>query len=221
MITLNRTNDSNMDPFELQNRFSEGLEDGYEDDSQMLSSNSGRNLFKFEDFSPFIEKLPRREIDLIEMYYREDKKQKEIAEFFGVTQGAISHRLSRAIKRLEFLKKMPKLNEELKYILKNFFEPFEIDLLNFMIETTCQSKTAELLNKKYKFQGKNVMTQIKVRHKFDRYIDKMKKLKRTHKELRDCHKLAQYIKANLYMLHEVILPHFDKGYKVSYTKRKT
>jgi predicted DNA-binding protein YlxM (UPF0122 family) len=208
-----------MDPYELQNRFSDSIDGEYDEDTQMLNSANDRNLFKFEDFEPFIQKLPQREIDLIEMYYKEDKKQKEIAEFFGVTQGAVSHRLSRAKKRLDFLKKMPKLNEDLRHLLHGHFTDFEIDLLNYMIETTCQSKTAELLNKRYKLQGKNVMTQIKVRHKFDRYIEKINKLKRTHKDLKDCYKLAKYIKSNLYMLHEVILPHFDKGYKVNYTTR--
>jgi predicted DNA-binding protein YlxM (UPF0122 family) len=207
-----------MDPYELQNRFQDESEQGLDGDSLLVSSISERNLFRFEDFEPFIEKLPQREQDLIEMYYEEDKKQKEIAEFFGVTQGAISHRLSRAIKRLKFLKKMPKISGDLRTLLKSHFTSFEIDLLVFMIETTCQSKTAELLNKKYKLQenDKNKMTQIKVRHKFDRYIEKMDKLKRVHKELRDCCKLAKYIKKHLYMLHEVVLPHFDKGYRVNY-----
>jgi predicted DNA-binding protein YlxM (UPF0122 family) len=222
MVTTSKIADRNMDPFELQNRFSGGGGEEYDDENQLLNSSSDRKLFKFDDFDPFIQKLPQREIDLIEMYYKEDKKQKEIAEFFGVTQGAISHRLSRAEKRLDFLKKMPKLTGgDLKYIVQKYFSVFEIDLLNFMIQTTCQSKTAELLNKKYKFQGKSMMTQIKVRHKFDRYIDKMKKLKRTHKELGDCYKLAQYIKNNLYMLHEVILPHFDKGYRHRYINKIT
>jgi predicted DNA-binding protein YlxM (UPF0122 family) len=218
MVTTGKIADRNMDPFELQNRFSGEESD---DESQLLSSGNDRKLFRFDDFDPFIQKLPQREIDLIEMYYKEDKKQKEIAEFFGVTQGAISHRLSRAEKRLDFLKKMPKLTDDLKCIVQKYFSVFEIDLINFMIQTTCQSKTAELLNKKYKFQGKNMMTQIKVRHKFDRYIDKMKKLKRTHKEIGDCYKLAHYIKNNLYMLHEVVLPHFYKGYRHRYINKNT
>jgi predicted transcriptional regulator len=207
MVANNRTT---MDPYELQNRVSDAEEQDT-DDSQMLNSVSDRSLFSFEEFKPFIDKLPKREQDLIDMYYRDEKKQKEIAEFFGVTQGAISHRLSRAKKRLDFLKKMPKLSEDIEDLLKPYFVPFEIDLLDYMIKTTCQSKTAELLNKKYKFQGKNVMTQIKVRHKFDRYIEKIKKLRKEDKKLRDCYKLTRYIKENLYMLHEVVLPHFNRG----------
>ena len=212
MVAIKRSAEyRTMDPYELQNRFQDESDQGINSDSMLVSAISERNLFHFEDFSPFIQKLPQREIDLIEMYYREEKKQKEIAAFFGVTQGAISHRLSRAIKRLNFLKKMPKLGGEIRTFLKDHFTPFEIDLLVFMIETTCQSKTAELLNKRYKLQDKNVMTQIKVRHKFDRYIERMDKLKKVHKELKDCCRLAKYIKKHLYMLHEVVLPHFNRG----------
>jgi len=199
----------NMDPLEIQNRFSseKGIFTGLDESS-----------FKFEDVKPFIDKLPQRERDLIEMYYRTNKKQKEIAEFFGVTQGAISHRLSRARKRLAFLRDMPKLGDDLKNLLAIHFEDFEIDVIYFMVQTTCQSKTADLLNEKYELSGRGKMTQVKVRHKFDRSIDKLKRLKRRNLGLRTCYDLATYVKKNLYMMHEVILPHFDKGYRVTYSR---
>lgn len=198
-----------MDPAEIEKRFSS--------EEDFLYGEFEHPLFRFEDFKPFLDKIPRREVDLIEMYYREEKKQKEIADFFGVTQGAISHRLSRARKRLKFLRDMPKLSDDPKTLLRGNFDDFEADLFVFMIETTCQSKTAELLNKKYKLRGKSKMTQIKVRHKFDRYIDRLKKLKKAQVELSCCYELARYIKSNLYMLHEVILPHFDRGYRARYS----
>lgn len=194
-----------MDPVEIEKRYSSEEE---------LYFGSNEPLFRFEDFKPFLDKIPQREVDLIEMYYRQDKKQKEIAEFFGVTQGAVSHRLTRARKRLKFLRDMPKLPKSLSEILNEYMDPFELDLFRYMIETTCQSKTADLLNKKYRLSGDRVMTQIKVRHKFDRYIERLKELKDKDPNVERCHQLALYIKSNLYMLHEVILPHFDKGYKV-------
>lgn len=200
---------STMDPVEIEKRFS-STED------LLYPEVSSESLFRFEDFQPFLDKIPKREIDLIEMYYQEDKKQKEIANFFGVTQGAVSHRLSRAKKRLSFLRDMPKLSDDPRIILKEFFDYFEMDLFVFMIETTCQSKTAEMLNKKHNLAGKNRMTQIKVRHKFDRYIDRLKKHKKSSPELVGCYNLAVYIKKNLYMLHEVVLPHFDRGYRARY-----
>jgi predicted transcriptional regulator len=172
------------------------------------------NNFHLEDFKPFISKLPQREIDLIDMYYKKNKKQKEIANFFGVTQGAISHRLSRARKRLAFLRDMPKLTQDIRGALEEHFNGFEIDVIIYMIETTCQSRTATILNEQHKLEGRDVMTQVKVRHKFDRAIAKLSKLKKTFPELKDVLDLVKYIKSNLYMLHEVILPHFDKGFKV-------
>ncbi len=198
------------DPYELQNRLQETDLDDQE--LQMLNSISDRILFRFEEFEPFISRLPQREIDLLEMYYREEKNQKEIAEFFGVTQGAISHRLSRAKKRLSFLKKMPKISEEdLIKRLNPYFTTFETDLIVYMVETTCQSKTSKMLNTKYNLQDKDKMTQIKVRHKFERFIDKIKIIKKADKDLRDCYKLLMYVKSHLYMLHEVVLPHFNRG----------
>ena len=198
----------NMDPLEIQNRFSD------EDLMYKLDESN----FNFEIFQPFIDKLPQREKDLIDMYYRSHKKQKEIAEFFGVTQGAVSHRLSRSRKRLAFLRDMPKLSPDISHLLKGHFDEFDIQVIRLMIETTCQSKTAEILNKKYKLRGKKRMTQVKVRHKFDRSLKKLAKLKKINDDFLICFKLARYIKKNLYMMHEVILPHFFKGHKVTYNK---
>jgi len=194
-----------MDPFEIQKRFSAEEYSFYRLDE---------SSFHLDDFKPFINKLPQREIDLIELYYKKNKKQKEIAHFFGVTQGAISHRLSRARKRLAFLRDMPKLTQDIRVALEEHFNAFEIDVIIYMIETTCQSRTASLLNEKHGLKGKEAMTQVKIRHKFDRAISKLKKLKKASPELKDVLELVKYIKSNLYMLHEVILPHFDKGYKV-------
>jgi len=197
----------NMDPFEIQSRFS----------TENFSFYSFKeSTFCLDDFEPFIQKLPKREIDLIDMYYKRQKKQKEIAEFFNVTQGAISHRLSRARKRLAFLRDMPKVSGDLRVQLSRHFTDFECDIIVLMVETTCQSRTAELLNDKYELTEKDKMTQVKVRHKFDRSIDRMKRLKRKYPELKIMYELSKYIKKNLYMLHEVVLPHFDKGYKVEY-----
>ncbi len=202
-----------MDPTEIEKRFSSPEEELF------YSVCGNQPLFRFEDFQPFLDRIPQREVDLIEMYYREEKKQKEIADFFGVTQGAISHRLSRARKRLKFLRDMPKLADDPRKIMAEYFELFEIDLFVYMIESTCQSKTADLLNRQYRLRGKNRMTQIKVRHKFDRYIDRLKRLRRSHGELDGCYELARYIKKNLYMLHEVILPHFDRGFRARYSSK--
>ena len=197
-----------MDPLEIESRFS---------NERAMYYRQGDEAVCFSDLEPFLEKLPRREVELIEMYLHENKKQKEIAAFFNVTQGAISHRLSRAYSRLRFLRDMPKIGRDIKEVLNPYFEDFEVDVIVYMVETTCQSRTAELLNSRYSLQGKKKMTQVKVRHKFDRYIDRVHRLKRSHEELIVCCNLLEYIRSNLYMMHEVILPHFDKGFQVAYS----
>jgi hypothetical protein len=194
-----------MDPLEIENRFSDEKNFFYDQEENSLS---------YDDFIPFLDRLPSKERDLIKLYYYMDKKQKEIAEIFSVTQGAISHRLSRAGKRLRFLRDMPKLSDGIDIILKPHFDTFEIDLISTMIETTCQSKTAELLNIKYRLDGDEKMTQVKIRHKFERFIERLKKSKKNNVDLAVCLKLLVYIQENLYMMHEVVLPHFDKGYRV-------
>jgi hypothetical protein len=198
-----------MDPLEIESRFST--------ERSFFSEQEERN-YTYDDFQPFISLLPRREIDLIDLYFRKEKKQKEIAEYFSVTQGAVSHRLSRACKRLQFLRDMPKIDGDIKDILRPHFTSFEMDLIVFMVNTTCQSKTADMLNEKHKLRGLDRMTQVKVRHKFDRFIMRLRKLKRKHLELKICHKLLDYTRRNLYMMHEVILPHFNRGYKIRMSK---
>lgn len=202
---MNKIIYKNMDPLEIENRFSDEKNFFYDQEENNLS---------YDDFVPFLDRLPDKERDLIRLYYYMDKKQKEIAEIFSVTQGAISHRLSRAGKRLRFLRDMPKLSENLEDVLKPYFDEFEIDLIHIMIETTCQSRTAQILNEKYNLTGDDKMTQVKIRHKFERFIERIKKHKRNNSDLVVCLKLLQYIQDNLYMMHEVVLPHFDRGYRV-------
>lgn len=204
---MNKIMYKSMDPLEIENRFSDEKNFFFEQED---------NSLRFEDFEPFLDKLPSKERDLIRLYYYMDKKQKEIAEIFSVTQGAISHRLSRAGKRLRFLRDMPKLEHDINAVLKPYFEPFEIDLINTMINTTCQSRTAEILNEKYNLTGDEKMTQVKIRHKFERFIERLKKNKRKDENIAICFKLLKYIQKNLYMMHEVVLPHFDKGSRVRF-----
>lgn len=206
---MNKIMYKNMDPLEIENRFS---------DEKNFFFDQEENNLSYDDFVPFLDRLPSKERDLIKLYYYMDKKQKEIAEIFAVTQGAISHRLSRAGKRLRFLRDMPKLNDELEVVLKPYFNAFEIDLIATMIETTCQSKTAEILNEKYRLDGDDKMTQVKIRHKFERFIERLKKYKKNSIDLTVCLKLLIYIQDNLYMMHEVVLPHFDRGYRVRIRK---
>jgi len=167
----------------------------------------------FEEIRPFLSKLPPREYDLVELYFFEQKNQKDIAKMFGVTQGAISSRLSRARKRLLFLRDLPKITgEELDSKLGKYFDKMELEIIKVMMDTTCQSKTAQFINEKYRLvDEKKRMTQVKVRHRFEKCLARLKEEMKSECGLRKYYHLLVFIKDNLYMLHEVKLPHFDRG----------
>lgn len=190
---------------------------------EMEARFSNEHAIKYNDFEnfsvgyneirPFLDRLPLREIDLIELYYNERKNQKDIAKIFGVTQGAVSSRLTRAKKRLRFLRDLPKITEkEIDTRLGMLFDVLELEIIKYMMKTTCQSKTAQLINEKFGFtEGKKQMTQVKVRHRFEKCLTKLKEEMKDQSDLKKFYKLLEYIKGNLYKLHEVKLPHFDRG----------
>ena len=197
-----------MDPIEVQSRFAAVEAPAFEEYED--------NRLDLDSMEPLIKRLPAREIDLIEMYYRMRKKQKEIAEFFNVSQGAISHRLSRALKRLQFMRDQPKVDGDIHEDLKDLFSTKDIEIIELMISTTCQSLTAKIMNERHKFVGKEVLTQVKVRHRFERVILKLDKEGKNNPLYKQDQDLCVFTRSHLYLLHEVILPHFDRGFKVVY-----
>lgn len=193
-----------MDYTEMDARFSNAHAIKYE---EFLSSS-----ITYDEIRPFLDKLPPREIDLIELYYNEGKNQKDIAKIFGVTQGAISSRLSRAKERLRFLRELPKISEEdVIKTLSHYFDSLNIEIIIYMMRTTCQSKTAQIINEKYNLKDKKKMTQVKIRHRFEKCLTLLEFMKEKNKNLENYYKLLNCIKNNLYLLHEVKLPHFDRG----------
>lgn len=167
----------------------------------------------YEEIEPFLSRLPEREIDLIELYCKYRKNQKDIAKIFGVTQGAISSRLARARARLDFLKALPKISdEEIDHALGGLFDSLELEIIKSMMKTTCQSKTAQLINQKFELiEEKKRMTQVKVRHRFEKCLIRLEYEMKSHSEFKRYYNLLVFIKKNLYKLHEVVLPHFDRG----------
>lgn len=194
-----------LDSFEFEARFST--------DNQIKYDEIRNSNISFEEIRPFLDRLPSREVDLIELYYRFRKNQKDIARMFGVTQGAISSRLARARKRLEFLRDIPKITDtEIEVKLGNYFEPIEVEIIKCMMETTCQSRTAEIINERFELvDEKEKMTQVKVRHRFEKCIAQLNELQKFDADLVKFVELLDFIKKNLYKLHEVKLPHFDRG----------
>lgn len=194
-----------VDSAEIESRFSTENAIRYDD---MRGSS-----ITFEQIKPFLDKLPPREADLLELRYRYEKNQKDIAKIFNVTQGAVSSRLSRARKRLAFIATMPKISDEdIDEDLSKSFDIIELEIMKFMVKTTCQSETAQLINQKYDLTDeKKRMTQVKVRHRFERCINKLSQMSQQESTYRKYHDLMNLVRNNLYMLHEVKLPHFDRG----------
>lgn len=167
----------------------------------------------FEEMEPLLDRLPPREKDLIYLYCHYKKNQKDIAKMFGVTQGAVSSRLARARRRLLFLRDIPKISsEDIDKELTEYFDSIEVEIIKCMVITTCQSRTAFMVNKKFGFtEEKKRMTQVKVRHRFEKCIDQLENLINKRTDLKKYYNLLKLIRDNLYILHEVKLPHFDRG----------
>lgn len=173
--------------------------------------------FDLRDFQPYLHMLPEKEQDLLYMYHSIDKKQKEIANFFNVSQGAISHRLTRAKVRLKFIRDMPKISdEELLLKLKEHISDMDLRIVYHMVHTTCQSATAVRVSDELGLKGKERLTQVKVRHKFFKARDLALKLSESDPSFELIYKLLLCISENPYMLWEVKLPHFDRGSNVDY-----
>ena len=179
------------DPFDISARFSNEDRLGFDFDSEFDFESNELNLEeelsatkeRFEvfgqdihvngkalDFSA-IEKLlyriPEREADLITLYHRDRMKQEQIAKIFGITQAAVSYRLHRGIRRIQFLRTIPELDKDMFELeLGPKFSDQDLEILWRMYETTCQSEIAKQMG----------LTQGRVRHRFFRALNKIKNL---------------------------------------------
>ena len=171
---------------------------------------------------PLLDLIPKREADIIELYWLLDKRQADIATIFGITQAAVSYRLGRGILRIKFLLDLPSVTRE--GMIEDLSEAFsqntcihnepegdpeahlhvDVRILVHMWETTCQSDVAKTLG----------LTQGRVRHRFFKAVTKLKELAEENKKLEPYAeifgKLALGKKFNI--LREVKLPQWaDRG----------
>lgn len=150
----------NIDTLELESRFSNDHKIKYLDDNFP---------FTFKDLEPYLELLPKKEYDLVILYYILRKEQKEIAKILRLTQGGVSHRISRAKARLRFLVRVPKFTKkELLEDLVDLFEPLDLEILWGLYETTCQSEVAKKVS----------MTQSRIRHRFMKNLEILERVKK-------------------------------------------
>lgn len=150
-----------VDPAELNSRFAvpDSLLEAFENGG--VSEPETESVLGEADYAariePLLDRIPKREADLIYLYYIEKKRQADIAEIFGVTQAAISYRLDRGLQRIKFLLSIPQVAEEdLRNDLGCIFRQIDVDILVGMWATTCQSEVASKLG----------LTQGRVRHRF-------------------------------------------------------
>lgn len=174
--------------------------------------------YSLDDVTPYLALLPKKEADLILMYYILKKDQKEIAKILNLSQGGVSHRIARARERLKFLIEIPKFtkNELFDDLKKLIEENVDLVILWELYRTTCQSQVAEIVG----------MTQSRVRHRF---IKCLKILEKKHEELSKYEEETEALKivkmyfsafslimCNFNILHEISLPkwsHKNKDYK--------
>jgi DNA-directed RNA polymerase specialized sigma24 family protein len=122
----------------------------------------------------YLDRIPDREADLITLYYRDRMKQEQIAKLFRITQAAVSYRLHRGIRRIQFLRTIPELSrDQFELELGPKFTDQDREIMWRMYETTCQSEIAKQMN----------LTQGRVRHRFFRSLTRVKEL--IHEEARE------------------------------------
>jgi DNA-directed RNA polymerase specialized sigma24 family protein len=128
---------------------------------------NGKKKLDFDAIAHYLNRIPDREADLITLYYKDKMKQEQIARLFGITQAAVSYRLHRGIKRIQFLRTIPELNtDEFELELGPKFNDQDREILWRMYKTTCQSEIAKQMG----------LTQGRVRHRFFRALGRIKDL---------------------------------------------
>jgi len=152
------------DGFNIEEELSPSAEE-IKIDGQELMANGCK--LDFSAIEHFLYKIPKREADLITLYHRDRMKQEQIAKIFGITQAAVSYRLHRGIRRIQFLRTIPELDQDsFELELGPKFSGQDLEILWKMYETTCQSEIAKQMG----------LTQGRVRHRFFRALGRIKEL---------------------------------------------
>lgn len=180
-----------IDASELESRFS---------NENKLSYLDNNFPYTFKDLEPYLELLPKKEYDLIIMYYVLKKEQKQIAKILRLTQGGVSHRISRAKARLKFLVRVPKFTEDdLFEELQPLFDELDLTILWGLYETTCQSEVAKRVR----------MTQSRIRHRFMKNLEVLENVKDNEVFGRYYEAFQLISKNNFNILREIRLPKWE------------
>lgn len=216
----------NIDPVEFARRFSSGDRVPVERERIKLkgSMTQVKNL---------LDKIPEREVDLIYMYFILNKGQKQMARILNITQGAVSLRLKKAIKRLQFLVDLPKIDvSEMREDLITFFndgidrywcsncrKEFEGAL------TACpkcanteliENIEVQIMIRMFETSCQSVvareieLSQCGVRHRFLRNLKKIEEKAQSDSDFKKYHKGLKMISENLNILREVEVPRWKR-----------
>ena len=153
-----------LEPHELESRFS--TEDClFNTGISFTEEMSEDTKIKVERIKSFLDMIPRREADFVELYYFQHMKQTDIANLFCVTQPTVCYRLQRASARIKFLVELPNLTiEQIQKDLEDVLvDPLDVQIMIMMYQTTCQSEVAKNLS----------VSQGLVRHRFIRSIKRL------------------------------------------------
>ena len=153
-----------LDPSDLERMFSE--DNSWANLPTVNDEVPESSLIKLDRVREYLDQLPPREADFIELYFFNHVRQTAIAELFNVSQPTVCYRLQRGAARLRYLIEMPEfefeqMEEELAQVLD---DPTDVRIMTEMVRTTCQSDVARGLS----------VTQGFVRHRFLRTIDRLK-----------------------------------------------
>lgn len=143
-------------------------------------------------------RIPPAEALALHLYYAAGRKQVEIAEFFGMTQAAVSYRIQRALSRIEFILSLPEVQEkDLRRDLPTVLtDPVHVEILVGVWKTSCQSAVADQLG----------LSQGKVRHRFFKAV----KVLQTTPGMDLYRQLFERIGEGWNMFREVKLPQWDR-----------
>jgi hypothetical protein len=175
-----------INPFEIESRFT--LNDMIE------SSDEPPKKFAIDNLDALLDKLPLLEADFVFLYFKANKKQSDIAKIFSCTQAAVSYRLKKAVKRVQFILSIPDIEEDqMRADLRKVMSDLDVEILIGMYKTTCQSWVAEKLG----------LSQGLVRHRFFKNLHVLKKKREF---IEPYYTIFDRISENFNILREVALP---------------
>jgi DNA-directed RNA polymerase specialized sigma24 family protein len=155
-----------LDPSDLERMFSE--EDSLAEMPSVWEELHEEGQERLAEVRLYLDRIPAREADFIELYFFLKLRQTSIAEMFNVSQPTVCYRLQRGAARIRFLMELPefdpeKMGRDLRGVLQ---EEVDARIMERMVATTCQSDVARELG----------VTQGYVRYRFFRTIERLRML---------------------------------------------